>query len=79
MDFKSIPYRDSDVLEWYRRVKLADRFYNQEDCSLLTEFIQSGVTKIVIEGDPTRDPPCKLPQPVYRNEMYQIYAVSAEK
>lgn len=79
VDFKSIPYRDSDVLEWYRRVKLADRFYNQEDCNLLPEFIQSGVTKIVIEGDKAHDPPCTFLKPVYRNEMYQIYAIGAEK
>jgi hypothetical protein len=79
VDFKSIPYRDSDVLEWYRRVRLADRFYNQEDCSLLPEFIQSGVTKIVIEGSPDHTPTCMQSQPVYQNETYQIYAVSSEK
>jgi hypothetical protein len=79
VDFKSIPYRDSDVLEWYRRVRLADRFYNQEDCSLLPDFIQSGVTKIVIESDATHDPPCPSLKPVYQNEMYQIYAVGVVK
>jgi hypothetical protein len=79
VDFKSIPYRDSDVLEWYRRVRLADRFYNQEDCNLLPELIQSGVTKIVIEGNTALDPPCALLQLVYQNEMYQIYTVGAVK
>ncbi len=79
VDFKSIPYRDLDVLEWYRRVKLADRFYNKKDCSLLPEFIQAGVTQIVLEGAPSSKPPCLETQPVYQNEMYQIFAVSAAK
>jgi hypothetical protein len=76
VDFKSIPYRDSDVLEWYRRVRLADRFYNQNDCSLLAEFIQSGITKIIIEGSPEHIPACMHSKPVYQNETYQIYATS---
>jgi Domain of unknown function (DUF6798) len=79
VDFKSIPYRDSDVLEWYRRVRLADRFYNQNDCSLLAEFIQSGITKIVIEGSPEHIAPCMQSKPVYQNESYQIYATSSLK
>jgi hypothetical protein len=79
VDFKSIPYRDSDVLEWYRRVKQADRFYNQKDCSLLAEFIQAGVTQVVLEGTPSSKPPCMETQPVYQNEMYQIFTIGAVK
>jgi hypothetical protein len=77
VDFKSIPYRDTDVLEWYRRVRLADRFYNQKDCSLLPEFIQAGVTQVVFEGEPNSLPPCIKSKPVYQNEMYQIYNLNA--
>jgi hypothetical protein len=79
VDFKSIPYRDKDVLEWYRRVRLADRFYNQIDCGLLPEFIQAGVTQIVIERGQLNNPPCLGIQPVYQNETYQIYPLSAAK
>jgi hypothetical protein len=79
VDFKSIPYRDDDVLEWYRRVRLADRFYNQNDCSLLPQFIQAGVSQIVVERSPTHNPSCVGSRPVYQNEGYEIYAVSAPK
>jgi hypothetical protein len=79
VDFKSIPYRDSDVLDWYNRVKLADRFYSQNDCSLLPEFIQAGVTQVVLEGEPNSIPPCMKSKPVYQNEMYQIYNLNAVK
>jgi hypothetical protein len=30
VDLKSIPYRDTDVLEWYRRLQLANQFYETE-------------------------------------------------
>jgi hypothetical protein len=79
VDFKSIPYRDTDVLEWYHRVKLADRFFRQSDCSLLPEFIQAGVTQVVLEGEPNSNPPCMKSRPVYQNEMYQIYNLNAVK
>jgi Domain of unknown function (DUF6798) len=79
VDFKSIPYRDNDVVEWYRRVKLADRFYDQKDCGLLAEFIQAGVTQIIIQGNPDQNPPCINLKPVYQNEMYQIYAINAAR
>ncbi len=79
IDFKSIPYRDDDVLEWYRRVRLADRFYNQNDCNLLPQFIQAGVTQIVVERNTTHIPSCAGFQLVYQNQGYQIYAVSTPK
>ncbi len=79
VDFKSIPYRDDDVLEWYRRVRLADRFYNQNDCSLLPQFIQGGVTQIVVERSPTHNPPCAGSRLAYQNQGYEIYAVSTPK
>jgi hypothetical protein len=79
VDFKSIPYRDDDVLEWYRRVKLADRFYNQDECSLLPEFIRAGVTQIVVERGPNQDPSCTEFKSIYQNEGYQIYAINASQ
>jgi hypothetical protein len=27
VEFKSIPYKDTDVLEWYRRVSINNQFY----------------------------------------------------
>jgi hypothetical protein len=51
VDFKAIPYRDSDVLEWHRRLTLADSFYKTGDCQLLAEFSQEGVNRIVVDGE----------------------------
>jgi hypothetical protein len=40
IDFKAIPYQAEEVLEWYRRVRLADRFYKSGDCNILGEIQQ---------------------------------------
>jgi Domain of unknown function (DUF6798) len=74
VDFKSIPYQDSDVLEWYRREQLADNFYKNKDCGLLNGLAQEGVTRVVIELQET---PIACPQlmPVYQDSEYGLYAL----
>jgi len=50
VDFKSIPYKDADVLEWYRRVQVADDFYKSEDCEVLRSVItREKITHVVVE------------------------------
>ncbi len=74
IEFKSIPYQDTNVLEWYRRVQLADQFYKKGDCKLLDEMAsQSGVTHIVMtNGDPGQD--CPNLAPVYQDANYSLYS-----
>jgi hypothetical protein len=72
IDFKSIPYRDSDVLEWYRRVQNADRFYKTKDCDLLQSLAGEGVTHAVLAVE---DLPldCPLLQETYRDGDFIVY------
>ena len=77
IEFKSIPYQDADVLEWYRRMRLADRFYIQQDCSLLDVFAQEKVTRVVLEKDDAANACPKL-QPLYQDAAYALYALRAE-
>lgn len=51
VEFKSIPYQDQDVLEWRRRVKMAQRFYNKADCQVLTEITAEGITHVITSAD----------------------------
>jgi len=51
VDFKSIPYRDNDVLEWYRRLQSADRFFKGGGCNLLFGLGQEGVTHVILPVD----------------------------
>jgi hypothetical protein len=50
VDFKSIPYRDTDVLEWYRRVAAAERWFATPDwaaAGALDEITREGITHVV--------------------------------
>jgi hypothetical protein len=54
VDFKSIPYLDREVLEWYQRTRLAGWFYRDTladvDCGLLDTLRQEyGVTHVVLD------------------------------
>jgi len=50
VDFKSIPYKDTDMLEWYRRVQIADEFYQSGDCECLRDAVaRENITHVVIE------------------------------
>ena len=73
VDFKSIPYQDTDVLEWYRRVRLADRFYASEDCSLLERLVrEEGITHIVMEAGPVQLN-CSGIEAIYQDGQYILW------
>ena len=74
IDFKSIPYRDLDVLEWYRRVQVINRLYLEMDCSVAEELqAEGGVTRFVL---PVDDFPQGCPglAEIYRDDYYGLYA-----
>ncbi|HEX7972852.1 MAG TPA: DUF6798 domain-containing protein, partial [Anaerolineales bacterium] len=75
IDFKSIPYRDSDVLEWYRRNQLANRFYKKIDCDLLSSMAaEVHITHVILESaDFGRA--CSGLQLLYHDEYYGVYAL----
>jgi hypothetical protein len=54
IDFKSIPYRADEVLEWHRRVSNAARWYATADwdaSGVLAEVATEGVTHVVVPAD----------------------------
>jgi hypothetical protein len=78
VDFKSIPYKDQDVLEWYRRVQAADHFYQSPSCEQLPAFAREGVTHVVIESDPAAAPlaaDCPNLEETYRDPGFSIYVL----
>jgi len=76
IDFKSIPYRAEDVLEWHRREILADQFYQTLDCDILAMIISEGsITHVMIESDrPLLN--CDTLAEIYRDPFYRIYQIS---
>lgn len=76
VEFKSIPYQDSDVLEWRRRIQLADSFYKTGDCQVLAGLAaHEGVTHVVLpQAQFGLD--CNLQPPVYRDSSFAVHPLS---
>ena len=77
VDFKSIPYKDSEVLEWYRRIEWCLDRYSQNDLSadkLRRELQAEGLTHVVTPANRTQ-PFDRLGQPWYRDKYYCVYSV----
>ena len=55
VEFKSIPYKDTDVLEWYRRVSLAGEFYRapykRKGCQIVSQLSGEGVNHVILPYD----------------------------
>jgi hypothetical protein len=49
VDFKSIPYQDAEVLEWYERVRWCQKVYGKTfGNDLRTELARKGITHVVV-------------------------------
>lgn len=75
-DFFSIPYRDTDVIEWYSRFLNAQHFYESADCALLEELSWQGVTHVVLPADFATRCPALLP--LYSDPAYQLFELTSE-
>lgn len=75
VDFKSIPYKDVEVLEWYRRIHQAEDWYKQPIWGPETrdELARAGITHVLATAD--RDLAGPALEQVYADETYRIYRV----
>jgi hypothetical protein len=76
IDFKSIPYKDVEVLQWHQRVLWNHHLYEQRDWSdekIKAELKQRGITHVVTAAD--RDVRCDALQLVYADKYYRLYRV----
>lgn len=78
-DFKAIPYRGSEVLEWYQRVRLLQYFYrgrpSDVDCGMLEVFANEyRVTQVVLEPD-QHGLDCDRFELQYDDGAYSVYAL----
>ncbi len=54
VDFKAIPYKDADVIEWHRRVSAVARWYATADwdaSGVMGEVVAEGVTHVIVPTD----------------------------
>jgi hypothetical protein len=74
VDFKSIPYKDIEVLEWRKRLALVERWYAQNDWEEPTvqrEIQAYGITHIVAESSYVPFGPSLVLE--YRDHAYSVY------
>lgn len=79
INWKSHPYQDYEVLEWYTRNQLAEAYYNSEPpqaCNVLDEISSNyRITHVVLDLE--RDPPaCEGLLETYRDQRYAVYAIT---
>ena len=75
VDVKAIPYKDVEVLEWYRRLEQARRWYAAHDWDAVhDELVKAGVTHVVV---PTADAPtnAKTLEREFADGAYSVYRV----
>jgi hypothetical protein len=76
IDFKAIPYKDVEVLEWYRRVQQCQAWYKGNDWgrrSVQEELTRAGITHVVLPANrPAEGAGLEL---VHDDPHYRIYRV----
>jgi hypothetical protein len=79
VDFKSIPYKDVEVLEWNRRLLWNQQLYQQRDWNdeaIKTDLARRRITHVVATTD--RDIRCDALKFVHETAGYRLYRVQTE-
>jgi hypothetical protein len=77
VDFKAIPYKDAEVLEWYRRVLWCTKAYEPRsgpNTAVRAEMISQGITHVVVPVD-NASLFAGLGAPQHRDETYAVFQV----
>jgi hypothetical protein len=76
VDFKAVPYAPAEVLEWHRRMKQVEAWYQERDwdsTGVGRQVAAAGITHVVTTAD--RDVKSESLELVYRDESYRLYRV----
>lgn len=80
VDFKSIPYVDSEVIEWYERLRVAQNFYRQQvgewSCGLIDKAVAMGRVNHVVLGPDQIDLECaSFSELIFSDASYRVYSL----
>ncbi len=76
IDFKSIPYKDVEVLAWHERVRWGHDLYEQRNWDreeIISELVRRGITHVIAPTD--RDVRSEALELVYEDASYRLYRV----
>lgn len=79
VDFKSIPYKDREVLDWFERVRLAQFFYRDDpssiDCGLLESIRTRETITHVILGAAQFGLDCPSLSVTYQDDNFALFEI----
>jgi Domain of unknown function (DUF6798) len=76
VDFKSIPYKDTEVLEWQQRLHINRQLYESLRSGDPADLRRPGITHVVVPADQTlQGAPL---QRVYEDLLYRVYRLPEE-
>lgn len=81
VNFKSHPYKDVEVIEWYNRILLAQRFYEAKDnsnCDLLKDILTKYKVTHVVFPTSSFYRKCDNLNQLYGNEYHRVYRINNE-
>lgn len=79
VDYKSHPYKDGEIIEWFDRIDTAhDFYYSGRDgralCTLLEKITADyGITHVVATAEHPLD--CEIAETIYRDAHYSVYRI----
>ena len=82
VDYQSNPYKDTDVVEWFNRVEIANNFYaasGQTACNILDNISDKyKITDVILKSEsPSAN--CALLHQIYKDADFAIYAVRGDE
>jgi hypothetical protein len=79
VDLKSIPYRDTDVIEWYRRYSLVNSFFAEgaDSCALSRQLAQQEGVTIFLMPASASSPGCPGWRIEYRDSDFLLVRLSS--
>ncbi|MDF1500734.1 MAG: hypothetical protein P1P76_09715 [Anaerolineales bacterium] len=80
VDFKSIPYVDAEVIEWYDRLRTAQNFYrdtvDERNCVQIDKAVESGSINHVVLGPDQHGLTCSIfAELLFSDDSYQVYKI----
>ncbi len=79
VNFKSHPYKDVEILEWYKRILIAQRFYEAKDntsCDLLKDIsVNYRVTHVIFQKNYSYTQCARL-EKLYENNYHVVYRIN---
>jgi hypothetical protein len=77
VDFKSIPYRDDEVIEWLRRMRNCERWYESlGDERTRIEMLDAGITHVVMTNGAKTVRPAG--ETIYTDDHYTIIKIKGD-